>query len=426
MHFRLSCRLFELEMQNGSSLFFNPISMRLRTFESFWLVKNGILYSYPSLHTDVKTEILVIGGGITGALISHALMDAGYQVMLIDKRDIAMGSSAATTSMLQYEIDVSLYRLSEMVGEESAAMCYRAGVEAIMNLKKLVRTLKIDCGFQMKNSLYMAHNKTAASWLKKEFKIRDKHRLGVKWLSSSEVRKTYGLHCHGAIWSKTAASVDAYQLAHELIHWNVKRGMKVYDQTHVANLDTSGPRPRVTLGSGQTIEASKIICCTGYESTHMLKEKVADLRYTYVSISEQGIKVNRAVQNTLVWNTEDPYLYMRSTDDRRLLIGGEDSSTSFRFFQQKIKERKADKLIRKIEDILPGIEFVEDFSWGGTFGVTKDGLPYIGKSPEYENTLFVLGFGGNGITFSVQGMQIIVDILQEKKHPLEEFYRFGR
>jgi hypothetical protein len=52
--------------------------MRLRTFESFWLVKNGILYSYPSLQSDSKTEILVIGGGITGALISHALMEAGH------------------------------------------------------------------------------------------------------------------------------------------------------------------------------------------------------------------------------------------------------------------------------------------------------------------------------------------------------------
>ncbi len=59
--------------------------MRIRTFESFWLVKNGILYSYPSLQENLETEILVIGGGITGALISHALMEAGHQVMLIDK-----------------------------------------------------------------------------------------------------------------------------------------------------------------------------------------------------------------------------------------------------------------------------------------------------------------------------------------------------
>ena len=400
--------------------------MRLRTFESFWLVKNGILYSYPSLHTDMKTEILVIGGGITGALISHALMDAGYKVMLIDRRDIAMGSSSATTSMLQYEIDVPMYQLSEMIGEEKAALCYKAGIEAILDLKKLVETNQIDCGFEMKESLFLAHSKEASDWLKKEFQIRQKHQLGVKWLSATAVKNKYGVKCHGAILSEVAASVDAYKLAHELIQLNVKRGMKVYDQTEIDKIESSGPDPKVILKTGQTIEAKKIICCTGFESIKLLKEKVADLFYTYATVSEQGINLNEQIHGTLIWDTGDPYLYMRTTDDGRFLIGGEDSSFNIPLFQQKIKDRKANKLIKKIEKIIPGIEFIEDFSWAGTFGTTKDGLPYIGKSPEYENTFFVLGFGGNGITFSIQGMGMIVDMLRGKDHKLADFYKFGR
>lgn len=400
--------------------------MRLRTFESFWLVKNGILYSYPSLQSDSKTEILVIGGGITGALISHALMEAGHKVMLIDRRDIAMGSSSATTSMLQYEIDVPMYRLSEMIGEEAAAICYQAGIEAILEMKKLVESNKIDCGFEMKESLFLAHSKKASVWLKREFAIRDKYKLGVKWLSAAEVKANYGLICHGAILSEVAASVDAYKLAHELIQLNVKRGMKVYDQTDIDQIETSGKKPKVILKTGSSIEAKKIVCCTGFESTKLLKEKVADLFYTYATVSEQGIKLNKNIQNTLIWNTGEPYLYMRTTDDGRFLIGGEDSSANFQFFQQKIKERKADKLAKKLEEIMPEVNFIEDFSWGGTFGTTKDGLPYIGKSPEYENTLFVLGFGGNGITFSVQGMEMIQNFLQGKDHKLAEYYRFGR
>ena len=110
--------------------------MRLRTFESFWLVKNGILYSYPSLQKNIDTEIVVIGGGISGALTSHALMEKGYKVVLLDKRDIAMGSTAATTSMLQYEIDVSLFELAKMIGEEAAVECYKAGIDAIHTITK--------------------------------------------------------------------------------------------------------------------------------------------------------------------------------------------------------------------------------------------------------------------------------------------------
>lgn len=400
--------------------------MRIRTFESFWLVKNGILNSYPSLQQDSETELLVIGGGITGALISHALMEAGHEVLLIDKRDIAFGSSSATTSMLQYEVDVPLYELAEMIGEDGAVKCYRAGIEAIHQLRHLVKRTKIKCGFKMQKSLYVAHNGAAVAGLKKEFEIRNKHDLGVQWLDAKTLEKKYGIIAHGGILSEVAASVDAYQLAHALIQLNAKRGMKVYDQTDIDQIDTTGSTPKVVLKNGRIIKAQKIICCTGFESTELLKEKIADLFYTYATVSEQGIQLNKNVQNTLIWTTDDPYLYMRTTDDGRLLIGGEDSNFNFQFFQQKIKERKADKLKAKLSDLIPNVSFTEDFSWAGTFGSTKDGLPYIGESPEYKNTLFVLGFGGNGITFSIQGMDMIVDFLNGKEHELRTYYRFGR
>ena len=124
--------------------------MRLRTFEAFWLLKNGLLHTYPSLKENLQTEIVVVGGGITGALTSHALVEGGYKVILLDRRDIGHGSTAATSSMLQYEIDVPLYKLAEQIGEEPAATCYKAGIKAINELRQLVRDLNIDCGFEKK------------------------------------------------------------------------------------------------------------------------------------------------------------------------------------------------------------------------------------------------------------------------------------
>jgi glycine/D-amino acid oxidase-like deaminating enzyme len=400
--------------------------MRLRTFESFWLLKNGLLYSYPSLQKNMESEIVVIGGGITGALTSHALMEKGYKVMLIDKRDIAQGSSSATTSMLQYEIDIPLYQLAEMIGETAAAACYKAGIKAIKKLSKLVSNLKIDCGFEKKQSLYAAHNKDAVTNLEKEFVIRNKHGLGVKWLTAAAVKKQFGIECYGAILSQTAASTDAYKLAHELIQLNVKRGMKVFDQTEITQFNLDSDQPSVVTETGCTIQCKKIIFCSGFETTKLLKEKVAKLFYTYACVSEQGIQCPAKLHKTLIWDTADPYLYMRTTDDGRLLVGGEDSSVNFSIFQQKIKEHKGTNLQKRLKQILPYVVFNEDFSWAGTFGSTKDGLPYIGKSPEYENALFVLGFGGNGITFSIQAMDIIPDLLDGKSNELSKYYRFGR
>jgi glycine/D-amino acid oxidase-like deaminating enzyme len=400
--------------------------MRLRTLESFWLIKNGLLYSYPSLQTNKTAEIVVIGGGITGALVSYALVQAGYAVTLLDKRDIGQGSTSATTSMLQYEIDVPMYQLAEMIGEENAALCYRSGIDAITKLEKTVIKEKISCGFKKKKSLYISHNKKSAGWLKKEFDVRNKNKLRVQWLTPEAVQHQYGLVCQGAILSDTAGSVDAYKLAHELIQLNVKKGMTVFDQTVIERIDFENDQPVIHTTDGYTVTCNKIIFCSGFETTQLLKEKIADLFYTYACVSEQDISINKNLKDTLVWDTAAPYIYMRTTDDGRLLIGGEDSSTNFSFFQQTIKERKAKKLMKKLQHILPGVNFIEDFNWGGTFGSTKDGLPYIGYSPEYKNALFVLGFGGNGITFSIQAMDIITDILEGRQNKLAELYRFGR
>lgn len=400
--------------------------MRLRTFESFWLLKNGLLYTYPSLQKNLNTEIIVIGGGITGALISHALIENGYDVILLDKRDIGQGSTSATTSMLQYEIDEPLVDLSRKIGKEGAALCYKAGITAIQNLEKMITELNIDCGFAKKQSLYLVHNKTAIKKMKLEFKARNDLHLGVEWLSANEIMNRFGITSYGGILSETAASIDAYKLSHELIAYNVQRGLRVFDQTNFENINTSHKAPFIKTETGHTVKCKKIVFCNGFESTTLLKEKIAELIYTYAIVSEPKIKIPKNLKNILIWNTAKPYLYARTTDDGRLLVGGEDDEYKDTILQQVIKERKSKSLQRKIKKLIPDINFIEDISWGGVFGTTKDGLPYIGESPEFKNCLWCLGFGGNGITFSIQGMDIIIDMLEERQNNLSFFYRFRR
>ena len=400
--------------------------MRLRTHESFWLLKNGLLYSYPSLQKDISCDFLVVGGGITGALVSHALMDEGYQVILIDKRDIGQGSTSATTSMLQYEIDEPLVSLSVKIGEEGAATCYKEGIVAIDKLAMLIKDLKIDCDFSKKKSLYIAHAESAIDMLKKEFEIRNRHNLGVTWLDEATLLEKFGINSKGAIYSDCAASIDAYKLTHELIAHNVKRGMQVFDQTEVSLLDSKSNKPLLSTDSGCKITCEKVIYCNGFEATEMIKENIANLFYTYAAVSEQNKREAEKIDDVLIWNTDSPYTYMRTTTDGRILIGGEDSAFNVPLLEEKIKKIKGKILIDKMQQIIPGVNFIEDFTWAGKFGSTKDGLPYIGASPEYTNAYFVLGFGGNGIVFSIQAMDLITNMIKGKHSLLEEYYKFGR
>ncbi|MBD1422124.1 NAD(P)/FAD-dependent oxidoreductase [Sphingobacterium chuzhouense] len=401
--------------------------MDLKSNEPFWLVKNGVINSFPSLRENAVCDVLVVGGGITGSLIAHQCVQDGFKTVLIDKREVANGSSSATTSMLQYEIDTPLYKLIEMIGEKGAVASYKACSQAIDQLGEIAHKLKSKAGFIKKDSLYFAALKKDVAWLTREFEARKKVGFDVKWMEADDVLKKYNLQkAYGGILSKQGASIDAFLFVHEMLAYNVKKGLEVYDKTELANVTYKVRQNEVTLNTGAKIKCKKIVYCVGYESATMIKEKFVDLVSTYAIVSEMIPEESRKYKDILLWNTADPYHYMRTTDDGRMLIGGEDEE--FRNPQQRdsLIGNKEQKLLKSVEKYLPNLPFYPDFAWAGTFGTTKDSLPYIGEHKDFKNSYFVLGFGGNGITFSVTGMEMVSNWLKGKKHLLTPYFAFGR
>ncbi len=401
--------------------------MDLKSNEPFWLVKNGIINSFSSLRKDKTCDVLIVGGGITGSLIAHQCMEDGYKTILIDKREIANGSSSATTSMLQYEIDTPLYQLIDMIGNKAAVASYKACYNSIDLLEKLCKKIKSEAGFTKKNSLYFAALRKDEDGLLKEFAARRNAGFPVNWMDAEAIKKEYELYnTHGGIRSEQGASVDAFTLTHEILEYNVKKGLEVFDKTELTEVKYGKGFNEIYLQTGVKIKASKIIYCVGYESAAMIQEKFVNLISTYAIVSEIVPKISIPHKNLLVWNTSEPYIYVRTTDDGRWLIGGEDEA--FRNPQKRdaLIGKKELKLVRSFEKYFPGIPFYSDFAWAGTFGETKDGLPYIGEHKNFKNSYFVLGFGGNGITFSVTGMEMVSSWLKGKKHPLSKWFKFGR
>lgn len=401
--------------------------MDLKSNEPFWLIKNGLIQSFPSLMEDKTCDVLIVGGGITGSLIAHQCIKDGYNTILIDKREIANGSTSATTSMLQYEIDIPLYKLSEMIGDEGAIASYKACSDSIDTIEDIVKQIHTRAGYKKKKSLYFAARKKDVQWLQKEFEARRNAGFDVKWLSADSILKQYGIEkTFGGIISAQGASIDAFMLVHKILAYNQKKGLQIYDRTELKKVKSGKTFNEVILNTEATIKAKKIICCTGYESTNMIKENFVKLISTYAIVSEAKPEKYKKFNNLLVWNTEDPYIYLRTTDDGRILIGGEDEAFRDPEKRDSLITDKEQKLLHSFQKYLPLTEFRSDFAWAGTFGTTKDGLPYIGEHKDFLNTYFVLGFGGNGITFSVVGMEMVSSWLKGEKHKLTEWFRFHR
>ncbi len=401
--------------------------MNLTSNEPFWLIKNGLVNTYPSLKEDLKTEILIVGGGITGALMAHQCMEDGYQTTLIDRREIANGSSSATTSMLQYEIDVPLYKLTELIGREGAEANYLAGIDSINEIERLVKKIKSPCGFEKKESLLYAAFKKDISNLEKEFEARKACGMDVEWLTAEKILKKYQLHhAQAGILAKEGGSIDAFRFTHDLLSYNIARGLKVYDKTALVETKYASNHVSFKTNYGNEIQANQVIYCNGYESNEMIQDDFVKLLSTYVIIGEPNEKDQEQIQDMLFWDTDSPYLYMRTTADHRLLVGGEDEEFVNAAKRDALIPEKSKKLQQKIEKVFPNYNFRRDFAWAGTFGETKDGLPYIGVHPDFKSSFFLLGFGGNGITFSVLGKNVISMMLKGEEHPLQKYFQFKR
>ena len=132
--------------------------MDLRTDYPFWLLDKGIIRSYPSLDYDTRADVVVMGAGISGALVAWHLAKAGYDVLVADKRHVGMGSTAASTALLQYEIDTPLIQLIKQVGEQHAVRSYLLCLQAIEEMGKLCQRLP-EAGFTRKPSLQYASSK---------------------------------------------------------------------------------------------------------------------------------------------------------------------------------------------------------------------------------------------------------------------------
>lgn len=401
--------------------------MDLKSNEPFWLVKNGIISSYPSLKEDKECDVLIIGGGITGSLIAHQMIKDGHNTILIDKREICNGSTSATTSMLQYEIDVPLYELSEMIGEEPAIMSYKACEKAIEDIGKLVKEIKSRSGFKKKQSLFFAARKKDENWLIKEYEARKNAGFEVEYLGADDIERKFEIsNSYGGILSKSGGSLDAFKFAHELLRFNAQKGLEIFDKTELRSVKYLKDHNLALTTTGFTIKTKKIIYCVGYESKELIKENFVDLKSTFAIVSEIHSEQIKNIENTLIWNTDEPYLYMRTTDDGRLLIGGGDEDFYNAEKRDGLLLKKEKEILRNLKRIKPNHHFYTDFTWAGTFGETKDGLPYIGEHNKFKNSYFVCGFGGNGITFSVTGMEMASAFMKGKKHPLSEYFKFGR
>lgn len=378
----------------------------LRTGRSIWEARSAPRVPEVPLARDLRCNVLVVGAGISGALIAESLADAGLDVAVVDRRGALRGSTTATTSLIEYALDVPLVTLSERIGQEKAVRIWRRSRLAVDALRERTRSLRIRADQANRDALYLSGDVLDRDGLAREAEARRHAGFNVSLCEAPELREKFGIPGRSALRTCDDFEADPRRLAAGFLHAAMARGARVHAPVEVIAVEPDDCGVVAQTRAGPQIRCRHAVFATGYEHLKCL----ALPRHPVFSTWAIATKAQPAFLwpgRCFIWEASQPYLYLRVSPDGRVICGGEDEAFSDESARDALLPEKTAVLEAKLKTLMPALNATAEFAWCGSFGASDTGLPSIGTVPGLPRCYAAMGYGGNGITFSMMAAQIL-------------------
>ena len=354
--------------------------------ESIW-TRETALPRFPSLQGDLRTDVLVIGGGLAGLLRARRLTELGGENVLVEAAGICSGVTKNTTAKITSQHGLIYEKLLRQFGAERAGMYLAANQAALREYRRLCAG--VDCGFEERDAFVYSRSDRAGL----EREVRALEALGFSAELAEEVPLPFPTA--GAVRFPKQAQFDPLRFAAA-----AAKGLRIYEHTPVLEL-----APRTAVTPEGRIRAEKIVVCTHFpflnkHGSYFLKmyqrrsyvlalENVPDVGGMYVDGAEDGLSLRNA--------------------GSLLLLGGGGHRTGG-------KGGGWEELKRCAARYYPASR--EAARWAAQDCMTLDGVPYIGPySARTQGLYTATGFNKWGMTSSMAAAMILGDLVTGRENP---------
>jgi len=388
------------------------------TTQSYWM-DSAPLPEYSKLSRNLKVDVVVVGGGITGVTAAFLLRRAGHTVALVERERCARVDTGHTTAHLTYVTDIRLRELVKNFGKDHAQAAWDAGRAAMQQIANIVRDEAIACQWrEVPGYLHAPIHEDAdidLDALKEDAALADE--LGFVATYMNEVPL---LRCPGVRFANQAKFHPRQYLSGLLRRFSAEGG-HVFESTEVTGVEEK-PR-RVATDSGE-IECDFVVIATHVPlmgKTNIVSATLFQSKLSPESSYVVGARLPAdSAPEALFWDTSDPYYYLRIDrhgDHDYAIFGGEDHKTG----QASNTEERFTRLERILTSVLPA---TVSHRWSGQVVETNDGLPFIGEIREGQ--FVATGFAGNGMTFGTLGAMMACDAVTGRKNPWADLFDVTR
>jgi len=386
---------------------------------SYWLTAAGEK-RYPRLENNLRVDVVVIGGGITGITAAYLLKRAGRTVALVEREQCLRRDTGHTTAHITYVTDLLPSELVKYFGRDDGQAAWDAGLAAMQQIEENIRQEQADCEFRhVPGYLFGSLKKDPADdakSLQQEAEAAAEMDFEGLYMDKVPVFNRPGIRF------ANQAKFHPVKYLKALLAMIPGDGCHVFEQTEVQEV---GEEPLNVKANGQSIECGYVVVAThtplmgkaSLVSATLLQSKlVPHSTYAVGARLPQGL-----YPEALFWDTSDPYYYLRidrHEDHDYAIFGGVDHKTG----QQMDTKTNFQNLVRMLLTHLP--QAVVDHHWSGQVFGSNDGLPYIGEVAKGQ--FAATGYAGNGMTFGTLGAMMACDAAMGRKNPWSDLFSVSR
>ena len=375
---------------------------------------------FPALDRDLRVDVVVVGGGVTGITAAYLLSKSGQRVALLERGRLLERDTAHTTAHLTCVTDARLTRLAKDLGRDHAGAVWDAGLAALGAIDEHVREEGIDCGFAwVPGYLHLpvgSLTNVDADALRADVALARDLGFDAAFCERTPVVATPGLHLPDQARVHPLKYLDGLLQAARQSHCDV------FEMTQVESVEDDPPQ---VIANGRRVVCDRVIVAThnpiagaeGFLKATAFQTKLA----LYTSYVVGGHVPQGSVHDALFWDTGDPYRYLRlvpGTGQDLVIYGGEDHKTG----QEPDTPERFERLEQALKALLPDTAL--SHRWSGQVIETHDGLPYIGETSARQ--FVATGFGGNGLTFGTLGAIMATDWILGCDNPWSGLFDAGR
>jgi glycine/D-amino acid oxidase-like deaminating enzyme/nitrite reductase/ring-hydroxylating ferredoxin subunit len=374
------------------------------------------------------TDVLIIGGGISGLTTAYCLARAGRQVTLVDDGFIGSGESGRTTAHLTCALDDRYYVLENIHGKEKSALAANSHMTAIEWIENTVQSEKIECHFKRVDGYLFLHSSDTKETLEKEYAATKNAGLLTEMLEHVP-----GIAAEEGKWAIKFPNQGQFHIMeylNGLAEAIIRMGGKIYTESAAKSVDEKG-----ATVNGHKIAAKHIVVATNSPINDIVTMHTKQWPYRSYVI---GAKIPKGkLPYSLWWDTGNqdskwitkPYHYVRLTElDAQhdlLIAGGEDHKTGQAEEENIPEEERYTRLIDWTKKRFPSMGEII-YKWSGQVIEPIDSLAFIGKNPGNDNIYIITGDSGNGMTHGTLGGMIITDLITGNKNPWADLYSPSR